>query len=520
MKMKKSLIIMLVLVLSLSLLLAACGSNNNTNENKQNAGNTSKGTETSSGTGNATGATSTAPIKIEVVKNALGSGTVPKPEDDPIIQELNKKLNIDLTVNLLTEYDTQLNVRLAGGNLPDVYELPLHQIAEYSERGLLLDLTPYLDQLKPVIDFQTVNNFEKGKIGDKQFAIIRHADIPFSTYMIRQDWLDNLGLSMPTTPEELLEVAIAFTENDPDKNGKKDTIGMTGFGVNTFAPVYPVFGVGSPGDIYVDNGQVMTAALDPDMLPALAFINKMIASGAVDKEFLVNKNNMHIDKVKQGSAGIVYAAWHQILRDTTFAEIVAINPDAKWSQIPALTGPAGTFNASYDYGKAPSYHVISKSMEKDPEKLNKILELFNYLATDEGLNLVGFGIEGTHYEVVDGKIKTLPANKDIQHISFYQLSGRNELDYLSSRFAYVEKEFMFAYEQPRLRALNGLIYEYPEGFNKADADRYTEEELVKFMFSDRPLEEFEAFTETLRKTFNYDAYMELVEKRLKEKGEL
>ncbi len=510
--MKKGLTIVLVLIMSFSVLLAACGSNNNSNEGAKQSNSSTGASDTAS--------TPSAPIKIEVVKNALGSGTVPKPEDDPVIQALNKKLNIDLTVNLLTEYDTQLNVRLAGGNLPDVYELPLNQISDYSERGLLLDLTPHLDQLQQVIDFQTLDNFEKGKIGDKQYAIIRHADIPFNTYMIRQDWLDNLGLAMPTTPEELLEVAIAFTENDPDQNGKNDTIGLTGFGLNTFGPLYPIFGAGSPGDIYVENGQVMSAAIDPDMKSALAFINKMIASGAVDKEFLVNKNNMHIDKVKQGSAGIVYAAWHQILRDTTFAEIKAINPKAEWSQVPALTGPAGTWNASYDYGRAPSYHVISKSVEKDPEKLQKIFELFSYLATDEGLQLVGFGIEGTHYEVVDGKIKTLPANKDIQHISFYQLSGRNELEYLSSRFAYVEKEFMFAYEQPRLRALNGLIYEYPEGYSIADVDRFTEEELVKFMFGEKPLDEFEAFTETLRKTFNFDAYMELVEKRLKDKGEL
>ncbi|MGI2297280.1 extracellular solute-binding protein [Paenibacillus sp. GXUN7292] len=513
--MKKGLTILLVLILSFSMLLTACGSKNNSNEGSQTTTKPSKDKAT-----NATNTTPGSPIKIEVVKNALGSGSVPKPADDPVIQALNEKLNIDLTVNLLTEYDTQLNVRLAGGNLPDVYELPLNQISDYSERGLLLDLTPYLDQLQQVVDFQTPDNFEKGKIGDKQYAIIRHADIPFSTYMIRQDWLDNLGLQMPTTPEELLSVAKAFTENDPDQNGKNDTIGLTGFGLNTFGPLYPVFGVGSPGDIYVKNGRAMSAALDPDMKSALAFINKMIDSGAVDKEFLVNKNNMHIDKVKQGSAGIVYAAWHQILRDTTFAEIKAINPEAEWSQVPALTGPAGTWNASYDYGKAPSYHVISKSVEKDPEKLQKILDLFSYLATDEGLKLVGFGIEGTHYEIVDGKIKTLPANKDIQHISFYQLSGRDELEYLSSRFAYVEKEFMFAYEQPRLRALNGLIYEYPDGYSIADVERFTEEELVKFMFGEKPLDEFEAFTEMLRKTFNYDAYMELVEKRLKDKGEL
>lgn len=36
---------------------------------------------------------------------------------------------------------------------------------------------------------------------------------------IRQDWLDNLNLEIPTTMEELKAVAKAFTEQDPDGNG-------------------------------------------------------------------------------------------------------------------------------------------------------------------------------------------------------------------------------------------------------------------------------------------------------------
>ena len=44
--------------------------------------------------------------------------------------------------------------------------------------------------------------------------------------MIRQDWLDNLGLDMPETFEEFKEVMRAFTEDDPDGNGVDDTYGF------------------------------------------------------------------------------------------------------------------------------------------------------------------------------------------------------------------------------------------------------------------------------------------------------
>ncbi|MBO1722884.1 sugar ABC transporter substrate-binding protein, partial [Extibacter sp. GGCC_0201] len=53
------------------------------------------------------------------------------------------------------------------------------------------------------------------------------------SFLIRQDWLDNLGLYMPTTAEELLDVMRAFTFDDPDGNGKDDTYGFTAAGGGT-----------------------------------------------------------------------------------------------------------------------------------------------------------------------------------------------------------------------------------------------------------------------------------------------
>lgn len=48
--------------------------------------------------------------------------------------------------------------------------------------------------------------------------------------MIRQDWLENLGLEMPTSLDELYDVLYAFTYNDPDGNGVDDTYGITSAG--------------------------------------------------------------------------------------------------------------------------------------------------------------------------------------------------------------------------------------------------------------------------------------------------
>ena len=48
--------------------------------------------------------------------------------------------------------------------------------------------------------------------------------------MTRQDWLDNLGLEVPRTWDEMAAVAEAFVTQDPDGNGEDDTIGILGPG--------------------------------------------------------------------------------------------------------------------------------------------------------------------------------------------------------------------------------------------------------------------------------------------------
>ena len=45
--------------------------------------------------------------------------------------------------------------------------------------------------------------------------------------LIRQDWLDSLKLEAPTTIDEFENIISAFTNEDPDGNGKNDTYGFT-----------------------------------------------------------------------------------------------------------------------------------------------------------------------------------------------------------------------------------------------------------------------------------------------------
>ena len=466
------------------------------------------------------GAQDAKPVRIEI---ALQNGTLPRPEEDALKQEIDSIVGIDLVLNPTpaNEYQNNLNVRLAAGNYPDVFQaLTPIQLKEYADKGLLLDLTPYLSELEPVRQFQG-DSFDKGQVDGKQYALVRHADVPFTSYWIRKDWLDELGLQPPQTLDELFDVARAFTEDDPDRSGGKNTLGITGFELSSFYPILGAYGVGNPAHLYVKDGELITGVLDPAMPEALAYVKSMMDAGVVDQEIITNKNLLDVEKAFQGQAGILFQGWTNISRKTSYEQYKSINPDAEWVQFAAPAGPGGQFAESYDYAKAPAYWAVSKSVENDQQKLSKIIELFNFLSSEQGIQLVSYGVEGKHYVMENGAVAVQPLlEEEGAYFWMYQLAGRNEQHYLQTRFYYVKDDIEFAIEQPRIHALNGYIYHFPPNYNRADADRYIMEELVKFIYGKRSIDEYSQFLDTLNTTFNYQAYIDLAREQLQERGVL
>ncbi|WP_248930957.1 extracellular solute-binding protein [Paenibacillus hamazuiensis] len=460
------------------------------------------------------------PVKLDVIET--GSG-LPAPDQDQIKQEIDKAIGTELNLTVYAsgdDYKNQLNVRMASGNFPDLFAVDRAQLKQFAEQGLLLDLTPYKDKLKTTVDFIGADSLKKGTQNGKLYAIAKSPQIPYNTFWIRKDWLDKLGMKPPTTPDELLEVAKAFTEKDPDGNGKKDTYGITGGKLGAFSPVFGAYGTGSPGNFYVKDGKLVNALYDPAMKDALAFIKKMIDAGAVDPELLSNNSTQQYQqKGIKGQAGIMWIDWPNVTKDEFVAQIKAVNPNADWIQLPALKGPGGQFEGSWDIGATPGMYAIPKVLEKNPEKLNKVIELLNFVSTkDTGSALVQFGIKGKHYNLENGKVMpTDLMGKEVGYSWLYQFTGRPEMEYLFVKFAKQAPYIEFANKQPRIQALNGFV-DNPTGYNSADAQRFMDEELAKFVYGKRPLTEYDAFLKTLETSMNYKAYLDAATKQLNDLG--
>ena len=181
-------------------------------------------------------------------------------ENNEVLNALQE--NVGIKINWETMSDSlaeQVNIRITGGQYPDAFMgvgFSNYDLARYGDDGTFLDLTPYLTEdimpnlcaiLEEHPEIRAAITQEDGKIyglpsGEQMTTAGIGADMDeaYSIYtipqfsMINKAWLDELGLPVPTTLDELHDALKAFQENDMSHtyygNAAGSTIPMsTGF---------------------------------------------------------------------------------------------------------------------------------------------------------------------------------------------------------------------------------------------------------------------------------------------------
>lgn len=294
--MKKRLTAILLAAALLLTLLAGCTGG----ETSSPASKSSKaGTESqSASTG---GEDSAEPVKLSAVTlRGTTDGNFPY----PIIEELAKQANVEVTwqVEASADWKTKKSVLLASGKLPDLFFGPDLLDSEVNT-GSFLDWTPYLDKapnikrfLDETPDARAMATTAEGKIYGIPNMIAFRPESGDVLY-VNKTWCDQLNIALPKTTEEFYQMLIAFRDQDPNGNGEKDEIGITGVGANnndnlteagTLAWIFPAFGVViNHNDSYcmVKDGVPEFQPTTENYRKALEYINKLWTEGLIDSEY-------------------------------------------------------------------------------------------------------------------------------------------------------------------------------------------------------------------------------------------
>ncbi len=307
--------------------------------------------------------------------------------------------------------------------------------SDYAKRGALVDLGPLIEEHGPNIkaavtpsswDMMTVD----GKIYGIPFPSVNFVG---TSLAIRQDWLDQLGLPMPTTTEEFKNVLRAFKEKDPGGNGDQN-IPMT---INGAAPMVTnlvgAFGIANGWN--PKDGKLVPQPMDPGFPAYLTYMNELFEEGLLEKEFAVNKDATMREKFSNGRAGVITLHWADV--PAVLDALEKNEPNAKFAFVPPLKGPDGQAALSSNGGGLDRISFIPKSAKN----IEETIKFFNAKLEPETFKRIAIGDEGTHYTFENGAYSPiLPAFNDERNQANNYLTGVDENNYATYWQARVRKD--------------------------------------------------------------------------------
>lgn len=217
---------------------------------------------------------------------------------------------------------------------------------------------------------------------------------------IRTDWLDAVGMSMPTSWEELYEVSHAFTYDDPDGNGIDDTFGLTGDGMGTLRYFFSSTGVSNRYWNRDEEGNWFYGALDDRNAEVLEWLRKMWEDGSIDPDFGAATWETGLQKFSSNTFGMCLrnadADWINSVTVKYYgAANPGVNPFERIGMIPALAQEKGGTPRMDGYTSCMVATMFSDSITE--EEMDRFLNFYEYLLSDEGKYL-RMGFEGEDWE--------------------------------------------------------------------------------------------------------------------------
>ncbi|MEK4059700.1 MULTISPECIES: hypothetical protein [unclassified Paenibacillus] len=279
--------------------------------------------------------------------------------NDNVLTRWGKEhLGIQIETTLLggdaTQYNTKLRLALTGSEkLPDV--LPVYDTSlenDLIQSGLVKDITEDIskympDRLKEIYkEYPTAFNpvIQDGKVYGMPIAPnLTEGQV----MLIRQDWLDKLNLKAPTTLDEFEKVIAAFTNDDPDGNGKQDTYGFDFSGKDSYntgwvsdsVMIFSAYtGKHLPGQWYSEDGKLTYGSVSEGTKDALAKLRDWYSKGYLNKELATQGAWDALADFTEGKAGII------IGRPWLYGSVKDVETNvqgAKISAYPTISGVSG-----------------------------------------------------------------------------------------------------------------------------------------------------------------------------------
>jgi putative aldouronate transport system substrate-binding protein len=329
-------------------------------------------------------------------------------------QETEKKtgIHIEFQHPAVGQEKNQFNLLMSSGDYPDVIEWGWNDYpgggVGAMNNGVIIPLNDYIDQFAPNLSKLLEDNPEIKKDVSTDdgriyaFPFLR-SDPYLRTYQgigVRQDWLDEVGLQMPTTIDEWHAVLKAFKEKDPNKNGKADEIPLL-IARDTMLNFSNVFlnAWGTSGRFNLQDGKVVFGPIQSEYKAFLETMRSWYEEGLIDRDYAGTDAKQKDAKWTGELLGASELAVGGGIGKYTTA-MSAKNPKFNLAGAPYPTLAKGEKPVLGQ--REPIFNSVGAAITKNNKHVEETVKWLDYKYGEEGSMLFNFGIEGKSYVMKDG----------------------------------------------------------------------------------------------------------------------
>lgn len=415
------------------------------------------------------------------------------PNAEFVAKFLNEKTGYKVTYDMLPveNFDEKLNLLMAN---KEPYSFMILNASQYSKLAASGALEPldelvnkYGTNLKSVIGQAS---WDGAKLDGKMYGIPNTGSgaVVNMGMFVRQDWLDELGLKVPTTRDEFYTMLKTIRE-------KKNVIPLTGGKSPMVEQIATTFGLTTSWN--VTDGKITHLVENPKVKDYLTFMKKLYDEKLIDPEWSINQSNKVIENFTGGKAAMMANGYYNAPTITT--ALTKNFPNGKISILPPLKGDNGKTAAIGSTGI--SWYTVIPKWAENKEETVKYLDL---KLDKEIFKTSAIGEEGVHHKVENGNyIPILPKFNDELNNASNFLTAVDEKNYPIYWQARVRKDPILtdAYTKIQENAKGSVVTDplalAPpiEGIakNSQKLNKLMEDTFIKFIVGAEPIENYDKF---------------------------
>ncbi|MCK8487951.1 extracellular solute-binding protein [Paenibacillus sp. MBLB2552] len=440
---RKKLLTLAMCITLMASLLAACGGGNNVNENSASNGNAAQGST------NSVDELYKEPMTISVGYWDADS-EIANIDKDPIAQQILKKFNITFKPVNMTwdDYAQKLQMWAASDQLPDIFAVDAvgtQYQRKWIEQGVVRAL-PDLTKYPNLAAYFEAPDIKELSVDGKHYTVPRRMfpSVDWSALdrvvLYRWDLAQKAGITKePETWDEFKAMLDAIVKADPEG---KNISGLSSTTTKMLGGFFWLYGNsvatsdGSGSDFkwIKEDGKYIPAVFSKKALPALQNMKDMYEKGLIDPDIALVKPADSYDNFVAGKSAALLSAggfinynkeiyekrWKPAYPDKEITESIKV--------LKPLIGPDGErSHAIFKTYWSESYF----SNKVDDKKMDRIMALYDYVLSQEGKDLLTYGIEGEDYKIENGEkvmietrslIEKYPARLFMKELVAYETS--------------------------------------------------------------------------------------------------